>query len=31
MRLCKGDPRYLANNSYRFMTAVLPAAEVPAA
>jgi hypothetical protein len=29
MKLCKEDPRYLANHSYRFMTAVLPAAEVP--
>lgn len=31
MRLCKSDPRYVANNSYRFMTAVLPASDVPAA
>ena len=30
MKLCKADPRYLANHSYRFMTAVLPAAKVPA-
>jgi hypothetical protein len=30
MKLCKSDPRYLVNNSYRFMTAVLPAADVPA-
>jgi hypothetical protein len=29
MSLCKSDPRYLANNGYRFMTAVLQAAEVP--
>jgi hypothetical protein len=25
MALCKADPRYTANNSYRFLTAVLPA------
>jgi hypothetical protein len=25
MALCKADPRYKANNSYRFLTAVLPA------
>jgi hypothetical protein len=25
MVLCKTDPRYMANNSYRFLTAVLPA------
>lgn len=25
MSLCKSDPRYQANNSYRFMSAVLPA------
>jgi hypothetical protein len=25
MALCKKDPRYVANNSYRFMTSVLPA------
>lgn len=31
MSLCKADPRYLANNSYRFMAAVLPAAAVPVA
>jgi hypothetical protein len=31
MALCKSDPRYAANNSYRFLTAVLPAEEVPAA
>ena len=31
MALCKADPRYAANNSYRFLTAVLPAADVPAA
>jgi hypothetical protein len=30
MALCKVDPRYTANNSYRFMTAVMPAADVPA-
>jgi peptidoglycan hydrolase-like protein with peptidoglycan-binding domain len=29
--LCKADPRYTANNSYRFLTAVLPAADVVAA
>ena len=28
MTLCKADPRYLANNGYRFVTSVLPAAEV---
>ncbi len=28
MALVKKDPRYVANNSYRFMTAVLPAADV---
>jgi hypothetical protein len=28
MTLCKSDPRFLANNSYRFMSAVLPAATV---
>lgn len=31
MQLCKEDPRYLVNNSYRFMAAVLPAADVPGA
>ena len=31
MRYCKADPRYLANNGYRFMAAVMPVAEVPAA
>lgn len=31
MALCKSDPRYAANNSYRFLTAVLPAGDVPAA
>jgi hypothetical protein len=31
MPLCKADPRYAANNSYRFMTAVLQAADVPPA
>lgn len=30
MSICKSDPRYAANNSYRFMTAVLPAAAVAA-
>lgn len=30
MAICKADPRYLANNSYRFMTAVFPAGDVPA-
>jgi peptidoglycan hydrolase-like protein with peptidoglycan-binding domain len=29
MTLCKADPRYAANNSYRFIATVLPAAEVP--
>ena len=29
MKLCKQDPRYQANHSYRFMAAVLPAAGVP--
>jgi hypothetical protein len=28
MALCKEDPRFTANNSYRFMTAVMPAADV---
>jgi hypothetical protein len=28
MALCRADPRYVANNSYRFMTAVMPAADV---
>ena len=28
MALCTIDPRYLANNSYRFMTTVLPAAAI---
>ena len=28
MKLCKADPRYVANNSYRFMTTVVPAASV---
>jgi hypothetical protein len=28
MALCKSDPRYTANNSYRFLTTVLPAADV---
>jgi hypothetical protein len=30
MKLCKADLRYVVNHSYRFMTAVLPAAEIPA-
>jgi peptidoglycan hydrolase-like protein with peptidoglycan-binding domain len=30
MTLCKDDPRYAANNSYRFLAAVLPAAALPA-
>ena len=28
MALCKADPRYVASNSYRFMTTVMPAASV---
>ncbi len=28
MALCKTDPRFVTNNSYRFMTAVLPAEDV---
>jgi hypothetical protein len=28
MALCKADPRYVANNSYRFVATVLPAAAV---
>ncbi len=28
MTLCKADPRYRANNSYRFVTTVIPAASV---
>ena len=28
MALCKADPRYVASNSYRFMTTVMPAADV---
>lgn len=28
MSLCKADPRYTANNSYRFMTGVLPASSI---
>ena len=28
MALCKSDPRFATNNGYRFMTAVLPAAEI---
>lgn len=31
MALCKADPRYTANNSYRFLTSVLPAARVATA
>ena len=31
MALCKADPRYTANNSYRFLTTVLPAATVATA
>jgi hypothetical protein len=30
MSLLKADPRYLANHSYRFLTTVLPAAEISA-
>jgi hypothetical protein len=30
MNLCKADPRYQANNSYRFATAVLPASGLAA-
>jgi hypothetical protein len=29
MALCKADPRFVVNNSYRFLTAVLPAETVP--
>jgi len=29
MKLCKADPRFATNNGYRFMTAVLPAADIP--
>lgn len=29
IRYCKEDPRYLANNGYRFMTAVLAASDIP--
>ncbi|MBG9386655.1 peptidoglycan-binding domain-containing protein [Caenimonas aquaedulcis] len=29
MALCKADPRFVANNGYRFMAAVLPVADVP--
>jgi hypothetical protein len=29
MALCKADPRFVVNNSYRFLTAVLPADAVP--
>ena len=28
MKLCKADPRFATNNGFRFMTAVLPAADV---
>ncbi len=28
MAICKGDPRHAANNSYRFMTTVMPAANL---
>ena len=28
MSLCRSDPRFLVNNAYRFMTAVLPAAKI---
>jgi len=28
MALCKSDPRFVANNSYRFMTAIMPAEAV---
>jgi hypothetical protein len=31
MALCRADPRYTANNSYRFLTSVLPAASVATA
>jgi hypothetical protein len=31
MSLCKSDPRYAVNNSYRFLTSVLPAANVATA
>jgi hypothetical protein len=31
MKLCKSDPRYLANHSYRFMTAILAANDIPRA
>jgi peptidoglycan hydrolase-like protein with peptidoglycan-binding domain len=31
MALCKTDPRYVTNNSYRFLTTVLPAEAVPPA
>jgi hypothetical protein len=30
MALCKADPRRIANNSYRFVTTVLPADDLPA-
>jgi hypothetical protein len=30
MSICRSDPRYTANNSYRFMTTVLPAAAIAA-
>ena len=28
MQLCKADPRFIASQGYRFMTAVLPATDV---
>lgn len=31
MALCRSDPRYTANNSYRFLTSVLPGAEIATA
>jgi len=31
MTLCKADPRYMVNNSYRFLASVLPASAVPSA
>lgn len=31
MSLCKADPRYAANHSYRFLTTVLSATEIPIA
>jgi hypothetical protein len=29
MKLCKSDPRFATNNGYRFLTTVLPAADLP--